>query len=145
NKAIQAPFLVSSMTGGSKLAADINQNLARAAEEKGWVIALGSTRALLESEAHQESFLIRKQAPTVPLIANLGAVQLNYGYGVEEAQRIVDMTEAYSLVIHFNSIQEVFQDKGDLNFYTLLPKIETLCKHLEVPVGAKEVGFGIVG
>jgi len=145
NKAIQAPFLVSSMTGGSKLAADINQNLARAAEEKGWVIALGSTRALLESEAHQESFLIRKQAPTVPLIANLGAVQLNYGYGVEEAQRIVDMTEADSLVLHFNSLQEVFQDEGDLNFDTLLPKIETLCKHLDVPVGAKEVGFGIDG
>jgi len=145
NKSIQAPFLVSSMTGGSKLAADINQNLARAAEEKGWVIALGSTRALLESDAHQESFLIRKQAPTVPLIANLGAVQLNYGYGAEEAQRIVDMTEADSLVLHFNSLQEVFQDEGDLNFDTLLPKIEELCKKVNVPVGAKEVGFGIDG
>src|SRR5699024_3146359 len=145
NKSIQAPFLVSSMTGGSKLAADINQNLARAAEEKGWVIALGSTRALLESDAHQESFLIRKQAPTVPLIANLGAVQLNYGYGAEEAQRIVDMTEADSLVLHFNSLQEVFQDEGDLNFDTLLPKIEALCKQVNVPVGAKEVGFGIDG
>lgn len=145
NKPLQAPFLVSSMTGGSKLAADINQNLARAAEEKGWVIALGSTRALLESDAHQESFLIRKQAPTVPLIANLGAVQLNYGYGAEEAQRIVDMTEADSLVLHFNSLQEVFQDEGDLNFDTLLPKIEELCKKVNVPVGAKEVGFGIDG
>jgi len=144
-KEIKAPFLVSSMTGGSKLAADINQNLARAAEEKGWAIALGSTRALLESDAHQESFLIRKQAPTVPLIANLGAVQLNYGYGVEEAQRIVDMTEADSLVLHFNSLQEVFQDEGDLNFDTLLPKIEKLTKTLSVPVGAKEVGFGIDG
>lgn len=145
NKTVQAPFLVSSMTGGSKLAADINQNLARAAEEKGWVIALGSTRALLESDAHRESFLIRKQAPTVPLIANLGAVQLNYGYGVEEAQRIVDMTEADSLVLHFNSLQEVFQDEGDLNFENLLPKIEELCAKIDVPVGAKEVGFGIDG
>lgn len=144
-KAIQAPFLVSSMTGGSKLAADINQNLARAAEEKGWVIALGSTRALLESDAHKESFLIRKQAPTAPLIANLGAVQLNYGYGAEEAQRIVDMTEADSLVLHFNSLQEVFQDEGDLNFESLLPKIEKLCKSVNVPIGAKEVGFGIDG
>lgn len=145
DKSIAAPFLVSSMTGGSKLATDINQNLARAAEEKGWVIALGSTRALLESGAHQESFLIRKQAPTTPLIANLGAVQLNYGYGVEEAQRIVDMTEADSLVLHFNSLQEVFQDEGDLNFDRLLPKIEQLCKNITVPVGAKEVGFGIDG
>src|SRR5690625_466097 len=145
NKELQAPLLVSSMTGGSKLATRINQNLAKAAEKKGWAIALGSTRALLEGDTHQDSFLIRKQAPTVPLIANLGAVQLNYGYGVEEAQRIVDMTEADSLVLHFNSLQEVFQDEGDLNFDTLLPKIETLCKHLDVPVGAKEVGFGIDG
>ncbi|WP_284140875.1 MULTISPECIES: type 2 isopentenyl-diphosphate Delta-isomerase [unclassified Virgibacillus] len=145
NKKISAPFLVSSMTGGSKLATDINQNLARAAEEKGWAIALGSTRALLESDAHQDSFLIRKQAPTVPLIANLGAVQLNYGYGVEEAQRIVDQTEADSLVLHLNSLQEVIQDEGDLNFDSLLPKIEQLCKHVSVPIGAKEVGFGIDG
>src|SRR5690625_3658057 len=145
NKPLQAPFLVSSMTGGSKLAADINQNLAKAAEEKGWAIALGSTRALLESDAHKKSFLIREDAPTVPLIANLGAVQLNYGYGAEEAQRIVDMTEADSLVLHLNSLQEAVQDGGDLNFENLLSKIEEVCKKVNVPVGAKEVGFGIDG
>lgn len=145
NKKIKAPFLVSSMTGGSKLAADINQNLAKAAEQRGWAIGLGSTRALLESDLHQDSFLIRKHAPSVPLIANLGAVQLNYGYGPEEAQRIVDMTEADSLVLHLNSLQEIFQDEGDVNFEQLLPKIEKLCKHVSVPVGAKEVGFGIDG
>ncbi|MFD2210590.1 type 2 isopentenyl-diphosphate Delta-isomerase [Virgibacillus halophilus] len=145
NKLLKAPFLVSSMTGGSELAVQINQNLAKAAEEKGWVIALGSTRALLESTAHQDSFLIRKYAPSVPLIANLGAVQLNYGYGAEEAQRIVDMTEADSLVLHLNSLQEVIQDEGDVNFDNLLPKIEKVCKTLNVPVGAKEVGFGIDG
>ncbi|MFD2627287.1 type 2 isopentenyl-diphosphate Delta-isomerase [Oceanobacillus kapialis] len=145
DKALKAPFLVSSMTGGSELAAKINQNLAIAAEEKGWAVALGSTRALLESDAHKESFLIRKQAPTVPLIANLGAVQLNYGYGADEAQRIVELTEADSLVLHLNSLQEAVQDGGDLNFENLLPKIEAVCKQLPVPVGAKEVGFGIDG
>ncbi|AIF42305.1 type 2 isopentenyl-diphosphate Delta-isomerase [Virgibacillus sp. SK37] len=145
NKSIQAPFLVSSMTGGSELAATINQNLAMAAEKRGWAVALGSTRALLESDAHKESFQIRKQAPTVPLIANLGAVQLNYGYGAEEAQRIVDMTGADSLVLHFNSLQEAVQDGGDLNFEDLLPKIEKICKTVDVPIGAKEVGFGIDG
>lgn len=145
NKQIKAPFLVSSMTGGSDLATSINQNLAMAAEEKGWVMALGSTRALLESDAYEESFLIRKYAPTVPLIANLGAVQLNYGYGVEECQRLVDLTEADSLVLHLNSLQEVVQDGGDLNFADLLPKIKEICAGLSVPVGVKEVGFGIDG
>lgn len=145
DKPLQAPFLVSSMTGGSELAGKINEHLALAAEEKGWAIGLGSTRALLESDAHVESFMIRKYAKTVPLIANLGAVQLNYGYGVEECQKLVDMTEADSLVFHLNSLQEIVQDEGDLNFEDLLPKIEEVCKHIDVPVGVKEVGFGIDG
>jgi isopentenyl-diphosphate delta-isomerase len=145
DKKLQAPFLVSSMTGGSDLATKININLAIASEEKGWAIGLGSTRALLESDAHKESFLIRKEANSVPLIANLGAVQLNYGYGVEECQQIVDKTGADSLVLHFNSLQEVVQDGGDLNFKNLLPTIEEICKGLSVPVGVKEVGFGIDG
>lgn len=142
---LKAPFLVSSMTGGSDLATDINRNLALAAEEKGWVMALGSTRAMLESDAHKESFLIREHAPTVPLIVNLGAVQLNYGYGAEDAKRIIELTQADSIVLHLNSLQEVVQDGGDLNFKDLLPKIEEVCRHAGVPVGAKEVGFGIDG
>lgn len=144
-KKLKAPFLVSSMTGGSDLATDINRHLAQAAEEKGWVMALGSTRAMLESDAHKESFLIREYAPSVPLIVNLGAVQLNYGYGAEEAERIVEMTKADSIVLHLNSLQEAVQDEGDLNFENLLPKIEEVCKQVNVPVGAKEVGFGIDG
>ena len=144
-KALQAPFLVSSMTGGSELATTINQNLARAAEQKGWALAIGSTRAFLESEQHKDSFLIRRQAPTVPLIVNIGAVQLNYGYGAEECQRIIDKTEADSIVLHLNSLQEAVQDGGDLNFKDLLPKIEQVCKQVEAPVGVKEVGFGIDG
>src|SRR5699024_6085442 len=139
------PFLVSSMTGGSDLATEINRNLAFAAEEKRWVMALGSTRAMLESDAHKESFLIRDYAPTVPLIVNLGAVQLNYGYGAEEAKRIIELTQADSIVLHLNSLQEVVQDGGDLNFKDLLPKIEEVCKQAGVPVGVKEVGFGIDG
>ncbi|QKY71139.1 type 2 isopentenyl-diphosphate Delta-isomerase [Lentibacillus sp. CBA3610] len=145
DKPLNAPFLVSSMTGGSELAAQINRNLAKAAEQKGWAVALGSTRALLESDAHQESFLIRKHAPTVPLIANIGAVQLNYGYGAEECRRIVELTGADSILLHFNPLQEAVQDEGDLNFENLLPKIEKVCSALDVPVGAKEVGFGIDG
>lgn len=145
NKSIKAPFLVSSMTGGSELAVQINTNLAMAAEKRGWAIGLGSTRALLESDAYKESFLIRKHAQTVPLIANIGAVQLNYGYGVKECQRLVDLTEADALYLHLNSLQEIVQDEGDLNFKDLLPKIKEVCQSLSVPVGVKEVGFGIDG
>ncbi|MHA6261167.1 type 2 isopentenyl-diphosphate Delta-isomerase [Sporosarcina sp. CAU 1771] len=141
----KTPFLISSMTGGTALAGTINQNLAMAAEENGWALALGSTRALLDSDGHASSFLMRKYAPSVPIIANLGAVQLNYGYGVEECRKIVEITEADMLVLHLNSIQEVIQENGDTNFIGLLNKIEQLCKTLGVPVGVKEVGWGIDG
>lgn len=144
-KNVSVPLLVSSMTGGSELADEINTHLATAAEKRGWVIALGSTRALLESDSHHESFLIRKHAPTAPIIANIGAVQLNCGYGPKECQEIVDQTGADSLVLHLNTLQEVVQDGGDLDFSNLLPKIKAVCEELTVPVGAKEVGFGIDG
>jgi len=141
----KTPFLISSMTGGAALAEKINSNLAIAAETLGWVLSLGSTRSLIESKEHQSSFQVRKYAPSIPIIANLGAVQLNYGFGIEECRRIVEMTEVNSLVLHLNSIQEVIQKDGNTNFKDLLIKIEKLCKELGVPVGVKEVGWGIDG
>ncbi len=141
----KTPFLISSMTGGAALAETINRNLAEAAEERGWILALGSTRALIESEQHRSSFQVRKYAPNIPIITNLGAVQLNYGFGADECKRIIDMTEANMLVLHLNSIQEVIQEEGNTNFKDLLSKIEKLCQELDVPVGVKEVGWGIDG
>lgn len=139
------PFVISSMTGGAQFAETINRNLAMAAAEKGWVLALGSMRALIESEEHRSSFQVRQYAPNVPIIANLGAVQLNYGFGTEQCKQIIEMTDADALVLHLNTIQEVIQPNGDLNFGNLLEKIEKLTKELGVPVGVKEVGWGIDG
>lgn len=141
----KTPFVISSMTGGAAFAETINRNLAIAAEEKGWVLALGSMRALIESEEHRSSFQVRQYAPSVPIIANLGAVQLNYGFGVEQCRQIIEMTDANALVLHLNTIQEVIQPNGDLNFKDLLGKIESLTQTLGVPIGVKEVGWGIDG
>ena len=123
----ETPFLISSMTGGAAFAETINRNLATAAEERGWALALGSTRALIESKEYRSSFQVRKYAPSIPIIANLGAVQLNYGFGTDECQRIIEITEASALVLHLNSIQEVIQPEGNTNFKNLLLKIEQLC------------------
>lgn len=141
----KTPFIISSMTGGAAFAETINRNLAEAAEQRGWGLALGSTRALIESAEHRASFQVRKYAPSIPIIANLGAVQLNYGFGVDECRRIIDITEANALVLHLNSIQEVIQPEGNTDFKDLLEKIERLCSELGVPVGVKEVGWGIDG
>ncbi|WP_232697342.1 type 2 isopentenyl-diphosphate Delta-isomerase [Brevibacillus daliensis] len=142
NKMVRTPFLISSMTGGTTYAKEINEKLAEAAEIRGWVMALGSMRAAIEKEELVTTFQIRKKAPTVPVIANLGAVQLNNGYGIDECKRIVDMVEADALVLHLNSMQEVFQAEGDTNFHQLITKIAQVCKASDVPVGVKEVGFG---
>ncbi|MFD0588341.1 type 2 isopentenyl-diphosphate Delta-isomerase [Paenibacillus sp. GCM10027627] len=144
-KPLRAPFLVSSMTGGTDEAGAINRRLAAAAEERGWAIALGSMRAAIEKEELAGTFNIRGVAPTAPVIANIGAVQLNYGFGVEECAKAVDLAEADCLVLHLNAMQEVFQPEGDTDFGSLLGRIEEVCKALSVPVGVKEVGWGIDG
>ncbi|MGO4543203.1 type 2 isopentenyl-diphosphate Delta-isomerase [Paenibacillus sp. 2TAB23] len=142
-KRLGAPLLVSSMTGGTDEAGAINRRLAIVAEERGWAIGLGSMRAAIENEELASSFSIRRDAPSVPVIANIGAVQFNYGFGVESCRRAVNIAEADALVLHLNSMQEVFQPEGDTDFRRLLPAIEQVCKTLHVPVGVKEVGWGI--
>ncbi|PLT28763.1 type 2 isopentenyl-diphosphate Delta-isomerase [Peribacillus deserti] len=144
-KVVRTPFVISSMTGGTKQAMEINKNLALAAQARGWSMGLGSTRAALESPEHAYTFQVRQYAPDIPLFANLGAVQLNYGFTVDDCRKVIDLIEADALVLHLNSLQEVFQPGGDTNFKGLLKKIESLCSQLNVPVGVKEVGWGIHG
>ena len=143
-KQLAAPILISSMTGGTEEAGEINQRLAEAAQEVGVAMGVGSQRAALEHPEQIPTFAItRKVAPDILLFANLGAVQLNYGYGTDECRRAVDMIEADALILHLNPLQEAVQDAGDTNFAGLAKKIEEVCKNLEVPVIAKEVGWGI--
>ncbi|WP_202080500.1 type 2 isopentenyl-diphosphate Delta-isomerase [Caldalkalibacillus salinus] len=143
DKQVKTPFLISSMTGGTQRAWEINRTLAQVAEKRGWAMGLGSVRAAIENKEVRYSFKLRSVAPTIPIIANMGAVQLNYGYGVEECLTAVKVTHADALVLHLNTMQEVFQPEGDLNFSHLLPKIENVVRQVDVPVGVKEVGWGI--
>lgn len=142
---IEAPLLISCMTGGTEEAGRINRNLARGAEETQIALGVGSQRKALEDESQTGTFEVRSRAPTVPLLGNLGAVQLNYGYGVQECKAVVDMIDADALTFHLNPLQEAIQPEGDTNFSDLLPKIESIAKQLDVPVIAKEVGAGISG
>ncbi|GGN93427.1 type 2 isopentenyl-diphosphate Delta-isomerase [Saccharibacillus kuerlensis] len=144
-KRLKAPLLISSMTGGSVGTGRINERLAEAAQARGWAMGLGSIRAAVEREELAATFKVRHKAPDIPIIANLGAVQLNYGFGEDECRRAVEIAEADGLVLHLNSLQEIFQPEGNTNFSGLLPKIERLCQTLGVPVGVKEVGWGIDG
>ena len=142
-KPLTAPLLISCMTGGTEQARQINRNLAAAAQQFGIAMGLGSQRAGLVHPEKADTFKVRDVAPDVLLFANLGAVQLNYGYGVDECRRVVDMIQADALVLHLNPLQEAVQPEGDVNFAGLAKKIETVCRQIEVPVVAKEVGWGI--
>jgi isopentenyl-diphosphate delta-isomerase len=143
DRRLGAPFLISCMTGGTEAAQPINQTLAAVAQRHGFALGLGSGRALLEQPELLPTFDVRHLAPDVPLLANLGAVQLNRGVTVDGARRLVDLLGADALVLHLNPLQEALQPSGDVQFGQLLERIETLCRTLGVPVIAKEVGFGI--
>jgi isopentenyl-diphosphate delta-isomerase len=140
---LRAPLIISSMTGGTARAGEINRRLARGAEAAGIAFALGSGRAMLENDALRDTFDVRPVAPRVALFANLGAVQLNYGVRIDDARRLVATLGANGLYLHLNPLQEALQRGGDTNFRALEPKIAALCAALEVPVIAKSVGSGI--
>jgi len=146
DKTLSAPLLISSMTGGTEAAREINQTLAAAAQAAGIAMGLGSQRAAIEHPELAPTFQVRAAAPDILLFANLGAVQLNYGYSVEQCRRAVEMIQANAVILHLNALQEAVQPEGDGNFAGLLKKIEAVCRALRpegVPVIAKEVGWGI--
>ena len=143
DKQLAAPILISSMTGGTAEAETLNMRLAEAAQELNIAMGVGSQRAALEHPEQAVTFQVRRVAPNIMLFANIGAVQLNYGYNVDHCRRAVDMIQADALILHLNPLQEAVQDAGDTNFAGLAQKIEEVCKQIEVPVIGKEVGWGI--
>jgi isopentenyl-diphosphate delta-isomerase len=143
-KKLSAPILISSMTGGTEEAGKINQRLAEAAQECSLAMGVGSQRAALEDPHQIHTYaIVRKVAPDILLFSNLGAVQFNYGYGIDDCRRAVDMIQADALILHLNPLQEALQTGGNTNFAGLAKKIKAICKQSGVPVIAKEVGWGI--
>lgn len=144
-KALSAPLLISSMTGGTLRAEVINLTLAEAAQEMKIAMGVGSQRAAIDNPQWEASFRVRQKAPDILLFANLGAVQLNFGYDVDQCKRAVEMIEADALILHLNPLQEALQSEGETRFSGLMDKIEKVCRTLSVPVVVKEVGWGISG
>ncbi len=145
-KRINAPLLVSSMTGGPARAAEINRNIAIACQQLGIGMAVGSQRVAIEDEAaFGLGKELRQLAPDIPLLGNFGAAQLNKGFGIDQARRAIEMIDADALIIHLNPLQEAVQPEGDRDWRRLLAKIGALVTAIGVPVVVKEVGSGISG
>jgi len=142
-KRVDAPLVISSMVGGIGAAARINRNLAQAAQALGLAMGVGSQRCTLEDPETAQTYQVREVAPDILLFANLGVVQLNYGYSVDECRRAVEIIGADALILHLNPLQEALQPEGNTNFAGLLTRIERVCVKLSVPVIIKEIGCGI--
>jgi isopentenyl-diphosphate Delta-isomerase len=144
-KPLRAPLLISGMTGGAQRAREINRHLAAAAQETGIGFSVGSQRAALERADLRGTYEVRDVAPDILLLANLGAVQLRRGYGLEQCRAAVDMIGADGLALHLNAVQEGLQAGGDTTFAGLAERIGAICRDLGRPVVVKEVGWGISG
>jgi isopentenyl-diphosphate delta-isomerase len=134
--------MITATTGGYPNAGRLNKELARMAEKHGIAMGLGSQRAMIEDPKLAESFKIRKEAPSVPIVANIGAVQLKE-YRLETIEKLVSSVEADALAIHLNALQEVIQPEGDTDFKGVLDAIGKTCSRLKVPVIVKETGAGM--
>ena len=142
-KELQAPFIISSMTGGTNRGREFNYRLAKAAQKEGIGMGLGSMRILLEDPSALKSFSVRHIAPDILLMANLGAIQLNYGVTPKDCQYLVNSVKADALILHLNPLQEGSQPEGNMDWGNLLPKIKKVANHISVPIVVKEVGHGI--
>ncbi|MEH3053864.1 MAG: type 2 isopentenyl-diphosphate Delta-isomerase [Patulibacter minatonensis] len=139
---LEAPLIVSAMTGGTDDAAVINARLARAAARHGIGLVLGSGRPLLDDPTLLRTYVGSDRPPL--LLANLGAPQLATPNGVDDAERLVDLLGADALSIHLNPLQEAVQPEGEPWFARTLDRIAEAVQRLApLPVTVKEVGFGL--
>ncbi|HEX8586825.1 type 2 isopentenyl-diphosphate Delta-isomerase [Pseudomonas sp.] len=141
---LRAPLLISSMTGGADRATAINRHLAEAAQALGIAMGVGSQRVALQSGGDQGlTRELRRLAPDIALLGNIGAAQLIEPDGLDMARRAVDMLQANALIIHLNPLQEAVQVGGDRHWQGILEAIHRVVLGVGVPVVVKEVGAGL--
>ncbi len=141
-KKLSSPLLVAAITGGYPEAMKINLALAQACEEEQVAFGLGSQRAMIEKPELAPTYKVRKAAPSIPIIGNIGGCQLEK-YGVKKVREALDAVEADALAIHLNPLQEICQPEGDSRFRGIGKAIGAFARDLGLPVIVKETGAGI--
>jgi len=141
-KRLRAPILIAAMTGGTERAERINLELAALAEERGYAFGLGSQRAMLKRPDTKFTFEVRKTAPNVLLLGNIGGVQAAQ-MSTEAVRELAGSVGADALCVHLNPAMEVVQPEGDRDFRGVLDAMARLSQELDIPVVAKETGCGL--
>lgn len=138
----RTPFLVSSMTAGHADSVNLNRLLAKACAARGWRMGVGSQRRELgDAEAAREWKSIRKAAPGVDLLGNLGLAQIIHSK-TSVIEKLVEGLEASAMIVHLNPLQECLQPEGTPDFRGGMKALKNLVKALKVPVIVKETGCG---
>ncbi len=138
-KRLQCPIILNAITGGSDLGFRINQDLAWLAARHGLGMAVGSQTIALDEPIWRDSFMIAREInPEGLLLANLGADAI-----MSRAREAVDMIQADALQVHLNVPQELAMPEGDRKFSGVIQRVKELTRELNVPIIAKEVGFGL--
>ncbi|GBD90633.1 isopentenyl-diphosphate delta-isomerase [bacterium BMS3Abin04] len=144
NKKISFPFMISSMTGGTSEANSLNADLAIVANELNIPIGVGSQRQAIEDSEHHTTYsVIRENAPSIPVVGNIGASEIATAKNINKFQKLIDLIEADAFIVHLNPLQELLQHDGNMIFKGLYKNLEVLVKTISVPVIVKEVGAGI--
>jgi isopentenyl-diphosphate delta-isomerase len=118
--------------------------LAIAAKQLNIPIGVGSQRQALENKQFLGSYkAIRKNAPGIPVIGNIGASQVVKLKSLDKVKYIAELIEADAMAVHVNPLQELMQEHGEPAFKGFLKVIEKLVKYSEIPIIVKEVGAGI--
>ncbi len=141
-KEFSFPFLASAITGGAQVSKKINFDIAKACQEFGIGMGLGSMRAMLENPKIKDTYNVKSVAPEIFVAGNIGVAQLR-SYSTQEVNSVIESLNLDALAIHLNAAQEAMQPEGDVNFSNLIEKIDEFSKEVCVPVYAKEVGHGI--
>lgn len=142
---LKIPLWVSSMTGGTQKARNINANLARACNEFGMGMGLGSCRQLLTSDERFDDFNLRPLMGNQPLYINLGLAQIEKlirEKNTELILRLIQKLKTNGLIIHVNPLQEWLQPEGDRFEFSPIETIQNILHLNEYPVIVKEVGQG---
>ena len=138
---LSAPMIIGAMTGGTPRAEAINQALAMVAQDKKIAFAVGSQRAAIESK--QTAADLRNLAPNIPIISNLGGIQLARSNGLDFAKEAIEDLQADAIAIHLNPLQEAIQPEGECDWRGVRKAIAALVRTDLAPVIVKEVGAGI--
>ncbi len=147
-KKLQAPLVISGMTGGYTEGKKINERLATVASKFQVAMGVGSQRAALENHKLIETYSVIKNYDIPLKIANIGASQMvlwDKKQILENTNKIVNMIDADVLAVCLNFLQEAIQPEGEAQAKGCLATIDMLSNEFGRPVIIKESGAGISG